>query len=352
MGSGTRHNAVEVVGMNAKHDLCVIRIDDRSIPSLPLAAAGGTKIGDEVYVASNPEGLEGSVSKGIVSSLRIEAGLLQIDAAISPGSSGGAVINQQGEVVGIVKSSVVEGQNLNFAIPVRYLKSLSLDFTFPVIVAGACAYRDRDRDKLRGLVRSVVEKETMVWDDPDTGNHREGVFPTETKIYDIDGNMVEYYGYGIKDHTFEVVLSLKLVMTYDENRLLTQIVETRTDGRVLPTVAFALDRSVSWKLANRKFSGTFDSGQAGTGTRTYDSEGNMTEWLAGGWQRNVYTYDRGGRMKERSAYAGNTLSVKDRYSYEDDDRGNWVAKHEETFSPENGWAPVDNITYREITYFK
>lgn len=52
--SGARHTAVEVVGMNARYDLCVIRIKNRSIPSLPLAAAGGTRVGDEVYVASNP----------------------------------------------------------------------------------------------------------------------------------------------------------------------------------------------------------------------------------------------------------------------------------------------------------
>lgn len=280
------------------------------------------------------------MTKGIVSSLRIEAGLLQIDAAISPGSSGGAVINQRGEVVGIVKSSVVEGQNLNFAIPVAYLKSLPLDFTLPVIVAGACAYLDRDKDKLRGLVKSVVEKETIRFE-----SSKKPVVPS-IRVYDIDGNMVEFHVYGI-DVRGEVVLDRKQMMTYDENRLLTQVVDSR-DGRT-ETIPFAFDERVKKKLANKQFSGIFDKGEFGN--RTYDREGNMTEWLIKG-QRHVYTYERDGRMKGHSVYDGNTFSFKDRYSYEDDDRGNWIAKHEETFSLKNGWAPVSNVTYREIIYFK
>jgi len=346
VGSGERHFAVEVVGMNARYDLCVIRIADRSIPSLPLAAAGEARTGDEVYVASNPEGLEGSVTKGIVSSLRIEAGLLQIDAAISPGSSGGAVINQRGEAVGIVKSSLVDGQNLNFAIPTSYLKSLSLDFKLPVIVAGACAYRDRDRDKLKGLVKSVVEKKTIVTYDTNTGKRKEAVVPS-TRVYDIDGNMVEFRVYGI-DARGEVGLDAKQMMTYDENRFLTQLIETAGDERILTRRTFSPDQSLGRKLANRTFSGTFDIGEYGT--KTYDSEGNMTEWLIRG-QRNVYTYERDGRMKECSVYQENSSPRKSRYLYEDDNAGNWIVMREEEFSTEDGWVQT-KVTYRDITYFK
>ena len=74
----------------------------------------------------NPQGLEGTFSQGIVSSIR-EVGtdkLLQITAPISPGSSGGPVLNGKGEVIGISVATFRGGQNLNFAIPSDYLKTL------------------------------------------------------------------------------------------------------------------------------------------------------------------------------------------------------------------------------------
>lgn len=63
-------------------------------------------VGDDVIVAGNPWGLEGTFSKGIVSGLRHNPERLQIDAAISPGSSGGPVLNMRGEVIGIATSSL------------------------------------------------------------------------------------------------------------------------------------------------------------------------------------------------------------------------------------------------------
>ena len=81
----------------------------------------------------SPEGLSGSISKGIVSALRkfepYNYSLIQIDAAISPGSSGGPVVNKKGEVVGITvsKLDIPNAQNLNFAVPTKYLEFLMRD---------------------------------------------------------------------------------------------------------------------------------------------------------------------------------------------------------------------------------
>lgn len=348
LANGKSYKAIEVVGLNAKHDLCVIRFDDRSIPPLPLATAERTRPGDEVYVVSNPEGLEGSVTRGIVSSIRIDAGLLQIDAAISAGSSGGAVVNQKAEVVGIVKSSRIGGQNLNFAVPVEYLRSLSLDFTLPVVVAGACAYRDRDKDKLQGLVRSVLEKKETREIDTTSRRIERVVLPQSFRVYDIDGNLVEDHFYDVKGEMF-----LKRVKTYDENRLQTQLIETAGDGRVLRRVTFTFDEGIDQRVNNKKFSAvvTFPE-SASLGAQTYDSEGNMTEWLRGK-ERTVYRYDPDGRIKEKFVYSGNRLLTRYRYSYEDDDNGNWIVMREFVFEPaypETGWSKSD-ITLREITYF-
>lgn len=79
-------------------------------------------VGDTVYVAGNPEGLEGTFSQGIISAVR--GRYIQITAPISHGSSGGPVLNQKGEVIGIAASSFNEGQNLNFAIGVSDLQLL------------------------------------------------------------------------------------------------------------------------------------------------------------------------------------------------------------------------------------
>ncbi len=74
----------------------------------------------------NPAGLEGTVSKGIISGIRKagEMKLIQITAPISPGSSGGPVFNLSGKVIGIATAYLDLGQNLNFAMPVNYLKTL------------------------------------------------------------------------------------------------------------------------------------------------------------------------------------------------------------------------------------
>ncbi len=77
----------------------------------------------------SPLGLEKTLSDGIVSAIREIPGfgkVIQITAPISPGSSGSPVLNMQGEVIGIVTFQIVEGQNLNFAIPSERIASLSL----------------------------------------------------------------------------------------------------------------------------------------------------------------------------------------------------------------------------------
>jgi len=85
-------------------------------------------VGDQVWTYGSPKGLTGTMSDGIVSAVRERGGnmVLQISAPISPGSSGGPVLNVRGRVVGVTKSSVRGGQNLNFAIPARELAGLAV----------------------------------------------------------------------------------------------------------------------------------------------------------------------------------------------------------------------------------
>ena len=115
------------------HDLAILEIDE-NMGMKPLKIQSTyPEQGSDIYVMGSPEGLSGSISKGIVSALRkfepYNYSLIQIDAAISPGSSGGPVVNKKGEVVGITvsKLDIPNAQNLNFAVPTKYLEFLMRD---------------------------------------------------------------------------------------------------------------------------------------------------------------------------------------------------------------------------------
>lgn len=83
-------------------------------------------VGERIYAIGNPEGLSNTISEGIVSAMRQVSGqsLIQITAPISPGSSGGPIINNGGEVIGIAVGAITSGQNLNFAIPISQAQGI------------------------------------------------------------------------------------------------------------------------------------------------------------------------------------------------------------------------------------
>src|SRR6185437_4132559 len=115
-----------VIGTNPTADLALLKVNGLNAPPLQLGDSKKAAVGDHVCAVGNPEGLEGTFSEGIVSGIRtVDADtLLQITAPLSPGSSGGPVIDSNGKVLGIAVATFKEGQNLNFAVPVSYLKAL------------------------------------------------------------------------------------------------------------------------------------------------------------------------------------------------------------------------------------
>lgn len=104
-----------------RNDLALLHIwIKKPPPVLKISESDEVKVGEEVYVLSNPEGLAGTLSRGIVSSNMRQirnVSLLQFDAPISSGSSGGAVLNSKGAVIGVATGTFSSGQNLNFAVP-------------------------------------------------------------------------------------------------------------------------------------------------------------------------------------------------------------------------------------------
>ena len=128
---------VKLVGKEGKHEIkgILAKCEELdlvllSVPGLPTNAvtltSSGLEIGDTVFACGNPKGLEGTFSSGIVSSFRDVGSnqLLQITAPISPGSSGGPVVNANGGVIGVAVATYRGGQNLNFAIPAKNVEAL------------------------------------------------------------------------------------------------------------------------------------------------------------------------------------------------------------------------------------
>jgi len=112
---------VGIAGVGANGvDLAILKISGKDLPAIEEFRGVEVEVGDPVYVISNPEGLVNSLSEGIVSALRPDkqSYLYQFTAPISSGSSGGAVFNQFGQVIGLATSVLKDGQNLNFAVPV------------------------------------------------------------------------------------------------------------------------------------------------------------------------------------------------------------------------------------------
>jgi len=113
-----------------QRDVCQIKAPNLGAPAVALGEAGKLVVGQNVYALGNPRGLDLTMSAGLLSSIRrndkSQIILLQTSAAISGGSSGGGLFDDQGTLIGLTTLGSVTGdaQNLNFAIPVDWVKEL------------------------------------------------------------------------------------------------------------------------------------------------------------------------------------------------------------------------------------
>ena len=128
VGKYTTYDIEGVTATDRDNDLTLLKVTAYGIKPLSLGDSDSVRIGETVYVAGNPKGLEGTFSDGIISSRRDKytKEQLQMTAPISPGSSGGPVLNRKGEVIGVsfAQHRALDAENLNFAIPSKYLKVL------------------------------------------------------------------------------------------------------------------------------------------------------------------------------------------------------------------------------------
>jgi S1-C subfamily serine protease len=126
--NGAFYTIEGVLALDQDRDLAVLKASGRDFPFLPLGDSDQVQVGEPVIAIGSPLALEATVSNGIVSALRELDGtkekVIQTTAAISPGSSGGVLLNSRGQVIGVTAFQMTKGQNLNFAIPADYIKPL------------------------------------------------------------------------------------------------------------------------------------------------------------------------------------------------------------------------------------
>jgi S1-C subfamily serine protease len=137
-----KHNyAAKVVGTDKMHDLALLQIDAPNLEPVTLADSTGLAVGQKVFAIGNPFGLSGTMTRGIISSIRSIRGsegapiedAIQTDAAINPGNSGGPLLNSRGEVIGIntmiASNGADQSSGIGFAIPINTAKAVLADLT-------------------------------------------------------------------------------------------------------------------------------------------------------------------------------------------------------------------------------
>jgi serine protease Do len=175
---GSQYAVMQIAGIDPDRDLAVLQIKPaRELPVLKLGDSDVMTAGDQIVTIGNPLGVfDYSVTEGLISQVRPVCGradiaaqrckqeltVLQISAAISPGSSGGPLFNQSGEVVGVT-TAITSGQNLNLAVPGNYLKPLFVQHAAMTPDQFAKATRPPEQQG-PAIARHVPRHEVSLWD--------------------------------------------------------------------------------------------------------------------------------------------------------------------------------------------
>jgi len=129
-----------VLAVDKNHDLALIKIDAPSLTPVTLSDSRNLMVGQRVYAIGNPFGLNGTMTRGIISAIRSIRGpqgnpiedAIQTDAAVNPGNSGGPLLNSRGEVIGITTMIASNGADqssgIGFAIPINTARAMLDDY--------------------------------------------------------------------------------------------------------------------------------------------------------------------------------------------------------------------------------
>lgn len=212
---GERGTILEILNYDHELDLIIARTSLKSTKPLPFGDSDTITIGEDILAIGNPAGLEGTVSKGIISGVRKvdDIKFIQITAPISPGSSGGPVFNLAGKVIGVATAYLTYGQSLNFAMPINYLKSLK-------------------PNKLNLVSLPKISKNKSLKKDD-----------TLVKVFDV------FYSYGTGDNLTLLEFTIKNLNNYPIRNIELFFVYKNIKGEVISYSAMKIKKSILPKLA-------------------------------------------------------------------------------------------------------
>ena len=206
VGKETKFNIDGYTAIDEKRDLIILKVTAFGTQVISLGNSDFSQVGETVYAVGNPRGLEGTFSQGIISSIRPIGSdkLIQMTTPLSPGSSGGPVLNRRGEVIGVSVLTIRDGQNLNFAIPSNYLKTLLTKVEYTRLLSQAKSAKGK-RSLLSDLGNQSVEGISG------------GKFAWVMDFLTFGGYAPLDYTFSLRNHLRESVKNVRyLVIFYDQ----------------------------------------------------------------------------------------------------------------------------------------
>ena len=165
LANGEVFDSLSILATDERRDLAVVKVAGFDLPVLDLGNSDGLTVGEPLVIVGSPRGLEGTVTAGILSSVRDSGDgfkVLQTDAAVNAGNSGGPLVNNKGQSIGVVSFKLRSAEGLNFAIPINYVRGLLNNLHEPVAL-------EQMRKSLVGTTSGVQQssgpslKETLDW---------------------------------------------------------------------------------------------------------------------------------------------------------------------------------------------
>ncbi|MGH9396305.1 MAG: trypsin-like peptidase domain-containing protein [Terriglobia bacterium] len=156
VGQNGKKWPAKLLRVDPDHDLAELSVNGLNAPPVQVRNSSTLEVGEKVYAIGAPEGLELTISEGLISGLRNfgQGEVIQTSAAISPGSSGGGLFDAEGRLVGITTFYLKEGQSLNFALPAEWIAGLPQRAKAEA-AAGASASKQESAWGLTSLVLMV-----------------------------------------------------------------------------------------------------------------------------------------------------------------------------------------------------
>ncbi len=161
--TGHVFHSLTVLAIDESKDLAIIQVPGADLPSLEMGNSNTVSVGEQVVIVGSPQGLGGTVTAGILSSVR-DSGegftVLQTDAAVNPGNSGGPLVNSSGQAIGVVAFKLNSSEGLNFAIPINYVYRLFNTIHEPMTLD---QMRDGLFERASRRINGLSLRETLDW---------------------------------------------------------------------------------------------------------------------------------------------------------------------------------------------